>query len=421
MQKQNLLKTLFLIGFFIFLISFFGCGDDDDPKPVEKIELSNSSLILQVDQEIQLMATARDVDGDQIDGVIFSWASSDTTTLKVSSDGLVSALSTGEANISASAENISSLPCSVLVDGIHWIILNGAAMSLEVGQTQQMTAIAKNVVGDILDADFSWISSDTSVANFNQSGLLTAISCGTTIINAISGNVVSVPWEIKTTPAMTHAKIDVGGHELYYYFGGEGSPTVIFEAGWADWSKAWSKITPEVAESARIVAYDRAGHGQSDEGPLPRHGLQIAEELHTMLENAEIDPPYVIVGHSLGGLYVRLFAHQYPDEVVGMVLVDASHEGYATLRDKWDEWEVVEVTCQQVRQARLNDPLSEDMSLFVITAGLSSGAHIELQRDLVTLVPNGVHVIATESDHAIPQRQPQIVIDVIQQVIETKL
>ena len=123
--------------------------------------------------------------------------------------------------------------------------------------------------------------------------------------------------------------IDMGGYRLHIESAGEGSPTVILDAGWSSCSLNWCLVQPEVAKFTRVCSYDRAGMGWSDPGPSPRTSLQIAHELHTLLANAGIPGPYVLVGHSFGGYNVRLFAHEYPQEVAGIVLVDASHE------DQW--------------------------------------------------------------------------------------
>ncbi len=120
--------------------------------------------------------------------------------------------------------------------------------------------------------------------------------------------------------------IDVGGHRLHLYCIGTGSPTVVLEAAAPGWSLYWSMVQPEVARTTRVCAYDRAGLGWSERGPLPRTGQRMARELHRLLERAGIPGPYVLVGHSLGGFVVRLYRHEYPKDVAGMVLVDAGHE-----------------------------------------------------------------------------------------------
>lgn len=119
--------------------------------------------------------------------------------------------------------------------------------------------------------------------------------------------------------------IDVGGLKLRAQIAGqarEGKPAVVFVGGLGDSLEAWKLVQPAVAEFAQAVAYDRAGLGQSEPdtaSPTPR---RVAAQLHTLLQNAGIKPPYVLVGHSLGGPYVRMFAGLYPSEVAGLVFVD---------------------------------------------------------------------------------------------------
>ena len=120
--------------------------------------------------------------------------------------------------------------------------------------------------------------------------------------------------------------IDVGGQRLHIHSSGEGSPAVIFESGGASWSLDWSLVQGEVARFTSACSYDRAGFGWSDSGPSPRTSGQIVTELHTLLAKAEIKKPYILVGASFGGHTARLFAKNYPDEVAGIVLLDARHE-----------------------------------------------------------------------------------------------
>lgn len=117
--------------------------------------------------------------------------------------------------------------------------------------------------------------------------------------------------------------VDVGGYRLHINCTGTGSPTVVIEAGLGDWSTGWGLVQSEVSRSTRVCTYDRAGWGWSDAGPLPRDAAQFATELHTLMQNAGIPGPYVLVGHSLGGFTVRMYVHDYPSEVAGVVLIDS--------------------------------------------------------------------------------------------------
>jgi pimeloyl-ACP methyl ester carboxylesterase len=116
--------------------------------------------------------------------------------------------------------------------------------------------------------------------------------------------------------------VDVGGYRLHINCTGSGSPTVVIESGWGDMSAAWGWVQPEVAKTTRICTYDRAGMGWSDASPQPRTAREFAKELHTLLAKANEPGPYVLVGHSLGGYTVRVYAHDYPAEVSGLVLID---------------------------------------------------------------------------------------------------
>jgi pimeloyl-ACP methyl ester carboxylesterase len=125
--------------------------------------------------------------------------------------------------------------------------------------------------------------------------------------------------------------VDVGGYRLHINCTGTGSPTVVIEAGLGDWSTSWGGVVqPEVAKTTRVCTYDRAGFGWSDARSLPSDAAQFAKELHTLLQNANVPGPYVLVGHSLGGFIVRIFAHDYASEVAGVVLVDSMNPKQVT-------------------------------------------------------------------------------------------
>ena len=124
--------------------------------------------------------------------------------------------------------------------------------------------------------------------------------------------------------------IDVGGHRLHLNCIGSGSPTVVLEPGAGEMSSNLGWITPAVARHTRVCAYDRAGRGWSQPADTPQDATQIATDLHTLLQRAHVPGPYVLAGHSFGGLYVLTFAARYPDEVAGMVLVDSTAPASAT-------------------------------------------------------------------------------------------
>ena len=120
--------------------------------------------------------------------------------------------------------------------------------------------------------------------------------------------------------------VSVGTHDIHLNCVGRGSPTVVFESDLDQYgSLSWVPVQEKIGELTRACSYDRAGILWSEPGPLPRDGETIARELHTVLDIAGEEGPYILVGHAFGGAYVRIFAGEYPDDVSGMVLLESSH------------------------------------------------------------------------------------------------
>ena len=133
--------------------------------------------------------------------------------------------------------------------------------------------------------------------------------------------------------------IDVGGYSLHLHCTGSGSPTVVLQPGGGEMSSNLGWIAPAVARDTRVCVYDRAGRGWSEPADTTQDATQIATDLHTLLQRGNIPGPYVLAGHSFGGLYVLTFAARYPDEIAGMVLVDSTapkpvQPGAASQRDE---------------------------------------------------------------------------------------
>jgi pimeloyl-ACP methyl ester carboxylesterase len=144
------------------------------------------------------------------------------------------------------------------------------------------------------------------------------------ILASLGGGYETVAGSIDASRPMPGQLIDIGGHRLHLNCIGSGSPTVVLEPGLGESSSVMGWITPAVAHDTRVCVYDRAGRGWSEAGDGPQDGAQTAADLHTLLDRAHVPGPYVLAGHSFGGLYVLSFAANYPDQVAGMVLLDST-------------------------------------------------------------------------------------------------
>jgi pimeloyl-ACP methyl ester carboxylesterase len=235
-------------------------------------------------------------------------------------------------------------------------------------------------------------------------------------------------------------KLDIGGIKLYYEYFGENNekPTFVFDSGYG-WTLAnWNPIREEVSRFAKMFIYDRAGIGESEKDDRPRHSQQNVENLRTLLQKAGVKAPYVLVGHSFGGVNVRLYASTYPEEVAGVILLDSAHE---------DQNEVMaplfskEIKVEYFSQFTVEGSLSEfeesllqvraarslgTIPLTVVTGGLQphhtpeSWTHwMTFQEDLVRLSLNSKHIIVEDAGHAIHIDRPQVVTRVIKDMCET--
>ncbi|MGH2561622.1 MAG: alpha/beta fold hydrolase [Thermomicrobiales bacterium] len=235
--------------------------------------------------------------------------------------------------------------------------------------------------------------------------------------------------------------IDVGGRHLAVSCLGAGTPPVLLEAGLTATGLTWRRAQVGIATFTRACAYDRANLGHSDPAPGPRTGIDAANDLRSLLQDAGIPAPYVLVGASFGGFVVRLFAAAHPDAVAGVVLVDASHEDQvARLAELLTEEQLADLSFDVPRNIEEMDVKATwdevraagslpDVPLIVLSAGLDKPAPPgypaaemnqiwrDLQADLATLSPDSLHLVI-ETDHDIALERPAVVVDAVRRVAE---
>jgi pimeloyl-ACP methyl ester carboxylesterase len=271
--------------------------------------------------------------------------------------------------------------------------------------------------------------------------------------------------------------IDVDGHLMHINCIGEGSPTLILELGVGSASLSWYDIHKQLSEITRTCAYDRAGLGYSDSTSQPKRATDVAERLHRLLRNAGIDDELVLVGWSAGGVYVRELYRRYPERVVGMLLVDSSHEQQArrlppesgggadpalNIAKHLAPFGLVRLSGlleQRVASSRASDEAKAylrvtyhlshsletvsqesdafnfdinadqppstlgDLPLIVLTRGISDASQREreaqnqLQQELTLLSTNGKQIIASKSGHHIYADQPELLIESIEELV----
>ncbi|KQV46606.1 MULTISPECIES: alpha/beta fold hydrolase [unclassified Duganella] len=223
-----------------------------------------------------------------------------------------------------------------------------------------------------------------------------------------------------------------------------GAPaTVVFENGSRITLDKWDKVILEVAKEATVFAYNRPGYGKSDKPSTPRNGKTVVEELRQLLQQQGLQPPYVLVGHSLGGLYMQLYARAYPQEVQGVVLVDAVYPGiikkpedfpfmtrmakYLFLNSAMEaEVDQIHSTGQAVLAMPWNDEIpivrlfNVPKSAGAVAVDLGTVNEDEQTRTMVkNMYPKSCKVIV-DSDHQMQQANPEVVVNAIHDVISAR-
>ncbi len=233
--------------------------------------------------------------------------------------------------------------------------------------------------------------------------------------------------------SQTFTRVAIEGRSMRMLLAGSGASTVVFENGLGPPLEMWGKVQPQVSRFARTVAYDRAGVGLSEQGPAPRDGRQVARELRDALRVAGVAPPYVLVGASLGGLYIRVFAGMYPEDVSGMVLVDPTHDVAPLERPVHPELDVVGETVEQARSSLipprvplvLIDAIGRQEVPFTSAAirllRAKQRPAIDGESRAYEKWLDGIHgarlVVTRDSGHNVPIEQPDLVVNTIRQVV----
>ncbi|MCM3737591.1 alpha/beta hydrolase [Bacillus cytotoxicus] len=234
--------------------------------------------------------------------------------------------------------------------------------------------------------------------------------------------------------------VQISGVKLFTKLYGEKTdkPTIVMDAGYGDYSKAWNAIITEVSLLTEVLIYDRAGLGNSEKSPNPRTSQQMVEELNQLLIKMKIHPPYILVGHSFGGVNMRIYATKYPHNVAALLLVDSTPEDYKerflpTMSKKFQQaynnqfihestYDEFTASLKQLKQTKqqLNVPL------IVLSAGKkdhyskkSQELWNEMQKEILEISTKSELIIAEDSAHYIQNDEPFVVIDAMQRLLNS--
>ena len=268
-----------------------------------------------------------------------------------------------------------------------------------------------------------------------------------------------------TSSDVVDEMVNIGSHSLHLYCMGEGSPSVVIDVGFGESYTNWHTIQEQMAHDTRVCAYERAGYGSSQPGPMPRTSQQVVDELKLLLDEAGIPGPYVLVGHSLGGLNMQVFTSQHPDLVAGAVLLDPPPLGFISGERFPELYHMAEqetagllAAAEQARGA--TDPEEKarasfyqtlasehammmadsaqqviaiesfgEVPLVVLASGKPNLAFgdsaeafqqfwIEENQSLATKSANGACILAEESGHNLYSDVPDLVLDAIRQIVQ---
>lgn len=251
-------------------------------------------------------------------------------------------------------------------------------------------------------------------------------------------------------------RVDVGGHHLRARMWGEGRPAVVLDAGMGESLETWKDLPGRVAEVTQVVAYDRAGLGESDLGPEPRDAMAVARDLRALLRGLEVPPPYLLVGHSLGGLHIRAFGELYPEEVAAFVFIDATtegmHESLKTEEGRAHVMRQLEGDTEGVKAEARGTPASleqiaemgppPDVPAVILTgmapvsipeeyrqeaeaAGMTEQRlkalqqrKFQLHTHLAAQLPQAEHLVAEQSHHYVHRDEPELVVGELERLVD---
>lgn len=246
--------------------------------------------------------------------------------------------------------------------------------------------------------------------------------------------------------------VNFDDYQIHIKEAGQGKPTVLIEAGLGSGLDSYDTLQSAISPLTKVVSYDRPGLGESSKSPNPRTLPVYIDELKRLLEKEKIHPPYILVGHSLGGLIIRYYAHLYPEEVVGLVFIDFPHEDwFEYIRNTHtieeverfnaaidpdlnhstgvvkEEYEQIDYNCELLKGIRI----SQQIPIRIITATQygsnqqALGYHPEdmqiwaqMQASIMANSTNAKQIITDNSGHSVQQTEPELIIDAIKELVE---